>query len=282
MCTVVLLRRPQTPWPLLLAANRDELRSRPWRPPARHWPDRPDVVAGLDVLAGGSWLGINEDGVVAAVLNRVGSLGPATGKRSRGELVLEALDHADAAAAAKALADLDPDAYRPFNLVIADAQDAFWLRHIGGLPAFGYRNSSGVWREVDPASMPGTGSPRADARPKALHPAPIECRSLPAGCSMITARDLNDASSARVRHYLPQFEHATPPDPGADDWSAWIELLGRRAPPGAEPHDAMTIVTDGDFGTVCSTLIALPAFGAPIMKFAAGPPDRAPFETVAL
>jgi uncharacterized protein with NRDE domain len=272
MCTVVLLRRPQAPWPLLLAANRDELRSRPWRPPARHWPDRPDVVAGLDVQAGGSWLGVNDDGVVAAVLNRVGSLGPAAGKRSRGELVLEALDHADAAAAAKALVDLDPDAYRPFNLLIADARDAFWLRHAGGLPRFGYRDSSGTWREVDTTAMPGA----------VLRSAPVECRELPEGCSMITARDLNDTTSARVRHFLPQFERAVLPDPGADDWRAWIELLGRRAAPGAEPGDAMTIVTEGDFGTVCSTLIALPAFGVPIMKFAAGAPDEAPFERVVL
>ena len=278
MCTVVLLRRLQASWPLLLAANRDELRSRPWRPPARHWPDRPDVVAGLDVQAGGSWLGVNDDGVVAAVLNRVGSLGPAAGKRSRGELVLEALDHADAAAAAKALVDLDPDAYRPFNLLVADARDAFWLRHAGGLPTFGYRDSGGTWREVDTTSMPGAGG-----RSKAPMPSPaIECRPLPAGCSMITARDLNDPTSARVRHFLPQFARAQPPDPGADDWRAWIELLGRRAALGAEPGDAMTIETEGDFGTVCSSLVALPAFGAPIMRFAAGAPDRAPFETVEL
>jgi hypothetical protein len=236
------------------------------------------VVAGLDVQAGGSWLGVNDDGVVAAVLNRVGSLGPAAGKRSRGELVLEALDHADAAAAAAALIDLDPDSYRPFNLLIADARDAFWLRHAGGLPSFGYRDGSGTWREVDTTSMPGaSGEARA-----ALRSPPVACRPLPEGCSMITARDLNDATSARVRHFLPQFERAAPPDPGAGDWSAWIELLGRRAAPGADPGDAMTIVTDGDFGTVCSTLIALPAFGAPVMKFAAGPPDRAPFETITL
>jgi hypothetical protein len=287
MCTVVLLRRPQAPWPLLLAANRDELQSRPWRPPARHWPDRPDVVAGLDVQAGGSWLGVNDDGVVAAVLNRVGSLGPAAGKRSRGELVLEALDHADAAAAAKALVDLDPDAYRPFNLLIADARDAFWLRHVGGLPRFGYRDGSGAWREVDAASMPAADSPQGPGKPRAaLRSAPIECRPLPEGCSMITARDLNDATSARVRHFLPLFELAAPPDPGADTWDSWIDLLGRRAAPGAEPgdapEDAMTVVTEGDFGTVCSTLIALPAFGTPVMKFAAGPPDRTPFESVAL
>ena len=283
MCTVVLLRRPQAPWPLLLAANRDELRSRPWRPPARHWPDRPEVVGGLDVQAGGTWLGVNDDGLVAAVLNRVGSLGPAVGKRSRGELVLEALDHADAAAAAKALADLNPDAYRPFNLLVADARDAFWLRHAGGLPNFGYRTRSGTWQEVDTPWLPREGDWETGGKGKAaLGSPPIECRPVPEGFSIITARDLNDPTSARVHHYLPQFEHASSPDPGADDWSAWIELLGRRAAPGADPGDAMTIVTDGDFGTVCSSLVALPAYGTPIMKFAAGTPDQAPFETIPL
>src|SRR5690349_16414791 len=128
MCTVVLLRRPGHDWPLILGANRDEMASRPWRPPGRHWPDRDDVVAGLDLEAGGSWLGLNESGVVAAILNRTGTLGPAPGRRSRGELVLEALDHADAADAAGALTALDPAAYRPFNLIVADNRDAFWLR----------------------------------------------------------------------------------------------------------------------------------------------------------
>ena len=90
------------------------------------------MIAGLDVLAGGSWLGINDWGVVAAVLNRTGSLGPAPGVRSRGELVLEALDHADAVDAAEALSHLEPDAYRTFNLIVADERDGFWLRHAGG------------------------------------------------------------------------------------------------------------------------------------------------------
>src|ERR1700749_4586327 len=131
MCTLVILRRPDHRWPVLIGANRDEMIERPSEPPGRHWPDRPEVVAGLDRLAGGSWLGVNDWGVAAAVLNRHGSLGPATGLRSRGELVLEALDHADAVAAAEALADLDPAAYRTFNLIIADERDAFWLRPAG-------------------------------------------------------------------------------------------------------------------------------------------------------
>ena len=132
MCTLVILRRPGHRWPVLIGANRDEMIDRASKPPGRHWPDRPELVAGLDILAGGSWLGVNDWGVAAAVLNRHGSLGPAPDRRSRGELVLEALDHADAAAAARALVDLDPEAYRTFNLIIADDRDGFWLRHAGG------------------------------------------------------------------------------------------------------------------------------------------------------
>jgi len=79
MCTVVLLSRPGHDWPVLIGANRDEMADRPWDPPARHWADRPEVVAGRDRLAGGSWLGLNDRGLVAGVLNRVDSLGPRPG-----------------------------------------------------------------------------------------------------------------------------------------------------------------------------------------------------------
>ena len=69
MCTLVILRRPDHRWPLLLAANRDEMAARPWLPPARHWPERPNVIAGLDLLGGGSWFGLNDHGVAAGVMN---------------------------------------------------------------------------------------------------------------------------------------------------------------------------------------------------------------------
>jgi len=274
MCSLIILRRPGAPWPLLLAANRDELRTRPWRAPARHWPDRPEVVAGLDALSGGSWLGVNDYGLVAAVLNRVGSLGPAPGKRSRGELVLEALEHADARAASAALSDLDPDAYRPFNLIIADARDAYWLRNPEGLPSFGFRTASGGWQSVAPSRMAGAlGAPPAP---------PVECQPVPDGLSMITAHDLNDPAALRIRHYLPRFEAAPAPTPEQDDWSGWIDLLADREGPDGDPRNAMTITTDGDYGTLCSSLLALPAVGRPIMQFAAGRPGETPFEPVAL
>lgn len=225
---------------------------RPWSPPARHWPDRADVVAGRDELAGGTWLGMNDEGVVAAVMNRPGSLGPAEDKRSRGELVLEALDHAEAGAAAQALAQIDPQAYRPFNLIVADAHDAIWLR-----------------------SDPETGPDRVEAFP------------LPEGLSMLTAHDRNDLHSDRIRTYLPRFERAPVPDPDTGDWSGWEGLLASReqGQAGGEPS-AMNIVTEYGFGTVSSALIALPAPDVddirPIWRFSAGRPDEVPFETVAL
>lgn len=241
MCTVVFLRRPGQAWPLILGANRDEMLSRPWKPPARHWPDRPDVVAGLDELAGGSWLGLNDHGVVAGALNRPGSLGPAPGLRSRGELVLEALDHADAADAARALAALDGRAYRPFNLFVADNRDAFWLRNEG--------DGRGI----------------------------VEAFPIPPGISMLTARDLSDRAGPRVRLYLPRFEAAPAPDPARGDWSAWENLLASAEQwPGAGPDSALAITTEVGFGTSSSALIALPAAdqaaAAPVWLFAAGMP----------
>ncbi|MEZ5823515.1 MAG: NRDE family protein [Geminicoccaceae bacterium] len=239
MCTLVILRRPGHPrWPLIVAANRDELAGRESRPPGRHWEDREEVCAGLDVSAGGSWLGINDSGVLAAILNRRGTLGPQAGKRSRGELVLDALDYADAEAAVEALAHLDPDSWRPFNLIIADNRDAFWLRHAG----------DGLLSSIPIAE----------------------------GLTMATAGELNDPSSARTRRYLPLFREAEWPDPDSGDWSSWQLLLGSTASESGDPMDAMCIRGEGDYGTVSSSLVALPSDvrEPAVWLFADGPPDR--------
>ena len=226
MCTLVILRRPEHAWPVLIGANRDEMIDRPALPPGRHWPDRAEVVGGLDLLAGGSWLGINDWGVAAAVLNRTGSLGPAAGLRSRGELVLEALDHADAVDAAAALAHLDPAAYRSFNLIVADNRDAFWLRHDG------------------------------DGR-IAAHP-------LDDGLSLIAAGELNETATPRLAFARPRFRAAPAPDPDREEWTAWQDLLGDDTmPPGAPAEAAMRFRTARGYGTVSSALIALPAAPSP-------------------
>jgi hypothetical protein len=247
MCTVIMLRRPGHAWPLLLAANRDEMLGRPWLPPGRHWPDRPEIVAGKDELSGGSWLGINDHGVVSGVLNRTGSLGPADGKRSRGELVLEALDHADARTAAEALRHIDPHAYRSFNLIIADDRDAYWLAARNGAMS-------------------------------------VELHEVPEGVSIITSQDLNERKAPRIGTFLPLFEAAAVPDPEADDWRAWEELMGTRAEGDEPPYDnGICIVTDRGYGTVSSSLIALPPHAPdarPVWRFSARRPGQAPYESI--
>ena len=89
----------------------------------------------MDRMVGGSWLGLNDQGVIAAVMNRSGTLGPQTGKRSRGELVLKALAYDSSTVAATALTDLDPSLYQSFNLVVADRRTACWLCHRGEKPS---------------------------------------------------------------------------------------------------------------------------------------------------
>ncbi len=248
MCSVITLLRPGHDWPLLLAANRDERVARPSRPPGRHWADRQDIVAGYDEFAGGSWLGLNDHGVVAAILDRAGSLGPAAGKRSRGELVLEALDHADAMAAADALADLDGTAYRPFNMLIGDNRDAVWLRSEGQ--------------------------------------GPLTIRPLTAGLHMITSHDLDDPACPRTTAHLQNWRAAPTPDPRAGDWRAWEALLRDRRYPGTNRRQAMFIEADGGYGTVSSALIALPSAGhggqKPLWRFAPGLPDPGPFAPIEL
>jgi len=234
-----------------MAGNRDERLDRAWRPPGRHWPDRAHVVAGLDRLAGGSWFGVNDYGVAAGIMNRIDTLGPVPGKRSRGELVLEALDHAEAAAAAAALQALDPSAYRAFNLVIADSREVIWLRH------------------TERPDSPG-----------------IEAIPLPRGVSMLTAYDANDTASPRVRRYLPRVRTAAAPDPECGDWSAWERILASREAGGDAPFGAMNVVTDLNFGTVSSFTLALPAPGRygvkPRLRFAGGRPDEAGFVEIPL
>jgi hypothetical protein len=166
-------------------------------------------------------------------------------------LPLEALDHESAEAAANALSHLDPTAYRPFNLLIADAAKAFWL------------------------------AAREDS--KRMHVAEIN-----SGLSMLSAHDLNDAqNSPRVRHYRPRFASATAPTPDTNDWTDWENLLASRdTAPQAGPEGAMNIRMANGFGTRSSSLIALPRPQfpprLPIWRFCHGAPDTGRWSEIEL
>ena len=129
MCTLIAHHRcapdPSDPY-LVVAANRDEFLARPAEGPAiREWKGQ-RILAPLDCEAGGTWWGLNESGVFAALTNRPCSQ-PDAARRSRGLLVLDALIHESADKAADSLDDLPASAYNPFNLFVADAMRAFAL-----------------------------------------------------------------------------------------------------------------------------------------------------------
>jgi len=241
MCTVLILLRPGHPWPLIVAANRDERLDRAFQAPARWWDDAPGIVAGRDVLGGGSWFGVNDDGVVATIVNGLHRLGPLDGKASRGDLVLRALRETSAAAAARAAGALDPERYRGFTLLLADRQTAF--------------------------------AATSDERSVRVDP-------LAPGHHMITPEGCDVVSSPRYAAHFGAFRDAPPPEPGRGDWTAWTDLL--RHADDDDPHRAMTVTTVAELGTVCSTLLALPAArdAAPVMRFANGPPTQVPYEPI--
>lgn len=127
MCTVMLAWQTDATFPIILAANRDEFLDRPSAPPKFHrMRTRLPCIAPQDLRRGGTWIGMNERRVVAAITNRDCEIS-GIGRRSRGSIVARALAAASAVDAAVALAAIDPAEFRPFHLVVADVTHAFLL-----------------------------------------------------------------------------------------------------------------------------------------------------------
>jgi uncharacterized protein with NRDE domain len=116
MCWIAVLFRVNAHYPLFVVANREESRTRPSQAPFR-WEGSPTVWAGRDELGGGTWLGVNATGLVAAVTNRPAATLDGT-RRSRGLLCLDTL-HCDSPGAARSsFADeLSDRSYNPFNML---------------------------------------------------------------------------------------------------------------------------------------------------------------------
>jgi uncharacterized protein with NRDE domain len=130
MCLLAILYRMVPDAPLLVAANREEFFDRPFDPPAI-LPGRVRSLAGIDRRAGGTWLGLNEIGLVAAVTNRPLENPPAD-PRSRGQLCREMLLCRSADEAADlANRELRSGRYAGANYVAADRQGAFLIEHGG-------------------------------------------------------------------------------------------------------------------------------------------------------
>lgn len=128
MCLIVFAWKQHTRAPLLLGANRDEFHGRPTAP-AAFWTDYPDILAGRDLQAGGTWLGISRQGRFAAITNiRDPERAAAGAARSRGELCRDFL--AGDAKPQEYLSDVGRRAtsYQGFNLIVGDGETLWYLR----------------------------------------------------------------------------------------------------------------------------------------------------------
>lgn len=133
MCVVAFAWNAHPRWRLLLIGNRDEFHARPAGPLAP-WPDS-DVLAGRDLLAGGTWAGIAGNGRCAVVTNIRAPHAKAPAARSRGELPsLFLTGDRDVRAMVPALTARADD-YAPFNLLLVDSR---CCAHLGNHPDTGH------------------------------------------------------------------------------------------------------------------------------------------------
>lgn len=125
MCLIAWNWQPHNATPLVLIANRDEFYARAALP--LHWWEGDTVLAGRDLQAGGTWLGVSRSGKLAALTNYRAATPPRTDTPSRGELVAEFLQNdGDAAQFLQALAPRAGD-YNPFNLLVFDGTQLLGL-----------------------------------------------------------------------------------------------------------------------------------------------------------
>lgn len=138
MCLILIGVEAHPRFPLVIAANRDEFYDRP-AAGAAFWPEQPNILAGRDLKAGGTWFAVDRQGRVAAVTNVHRATPPETDRPSRGELPIRFLRQSLNAQAFVAALRTEARAYAGFNLLLGD-ETGFWI----------YSNQDELLRRLDP------------------------------------------------------------------------------------------------------------------------------------
>jgi uncharacterized protein with NRDE domain len=244
MCTLAIYVDQFAGHPLVVAANRDEFLARPASAPLL-LRDGPRIVGGRDLLAGGTWLGISEHGLLAGLLNRRTAAAPVASKRSRGLLLMEVLASDRAADAERLLAATDPTAYNAFNLLVADRTRALVAQN---------------------------------------HDDGMRLTALPRGVHVLSNLDVNDPTCPKVARSHELFAAAGARFAGHGDAAEFRAALAAvladhtialdpRLP---DALGSLCVHTDA-FGTRCSSLVFLDDAGRWQHWFADGPPCRTPY-----
>jgi uncharacterized protein with NRDE domain len=243
VCLLIMLAQTRPDLPLVVAANRDEFLERPAVAMTVLRASAPRVLGGRDELARGTWLAVNEAGVVAALTNRPTPGGKDPTKRSRGELPLALASHTSADTAVKAFADrYRPSDYNSAWLLVGDREGAFAVDMSG---------DDGPVVEQLPAGMHVLENrPLGAPSPKAAH-----VRNLMADAGTLPEAEL-------VRHLqMVLGDHELPAGAAATDEA------GTEAPPEVK---AACVHTE-EYGTRWSGVITVPAgTGPPTVRYSEG------------
>lgn len=124
MCLLVLAWDVHPKYRLIVAANRDEYHDRPAEALAP-WDDAADVLAGRDLRAGGTWLGVDRRRRFGVLTNYREPPGAAPRAPSRGALIPSYLLAQESPAAYLRALEPQADRYGGFNLLLADGE-ALW------------------------------------------------------------------------------------------------------------------------------------------------------------
>ena len=245
MCLLAVLSHTVPGAPLMVAANRDELLTRPSVSMTVLNAGSPRILGGRDSVAKGTWLAVNEHGVVAGLTNLPNPSGTDASKKSRGELPLLAAGHTTAESAARTLGrELRAEQYNPCWLLIADRHGVFYLDVTGfGAPGF-VGLGRGAWILENRPIL--SDSPKADSVRLAFSRAD--------GLDGDTwAQGLHDVMKS---HEVPERAKRTP---------ASVRPLETEAP----------CVHAGPYGSRSSMYVRVLAEGLPDVRFTDGPPCTA-------
>lgn len=239
MCLVALALNASPHFPFVVAANRDEFFARPARPMG-WWPEQPDLLAGRDLSAGGSWLGLTRAGRFALLTNVREPGRQRADAPSRGALVLDWLNGRDDA---PAFAERLGRGYNGFNLLAADAPRGHW-HWISNRAAAPRRLADGL-HTLSNAAL-DTPWPK----------------TVGLGAALAEALSMSRSADVLAERLLAALADATPaPDEALPDTGVGLErerLLSPRFVSMPDPHRPGLAL----YGTRCSTVLVGEADGA--------------------
>jgi uncharacterized protein with NRDE domain len=256
VCLLIALFQMVPEAPLMVAANRDERLDRAAVAMTVLSEAGPRILGGRDELAGGTWLAVNEHGVVAGLTNQPSADGRDPSKRSRGELPLAFAAYKSAAEAVAAVTEeLDPARYNPCWMLVGDRQSLFSVGVAAG------------------------GEPAVEQLGPGLHV--LENAALRA-----------PSAKADLVRQLVSEERARQSDPGVAGTQAALDAVLRIHRPAVPepridavgrtwpPEISAPCVHTETYGTRSAMTVCVPGAGLPVVRFADGPPCEASFQEV--